>query len=107
MWFRAFGQQIRGKLREEDGSTKRIRALLDSLDEATADVAALSHGLIGKPRWAVFSIASTCATAAFALRFGDEIAQRPVFYNLDSCCTAKIKSGRLSNRFFFYNVFPI
>jgi hypothetical protein len=30
----------------------------------------LSHGLIGKPRWAVFSIASTCATAAFALRFG-------------------------------------
>jgi hypothetical protein len=43
MWFRAFGQQIRGKLREEDGSTKRIRALLDSLDEATADVAALRY----------------------------------------------------------------
>jgi hypothetical protein len=42
----------------------------------------LSHGLIGKPRWAVFSIASTCATAAFALRFGDKIAQRPVFYIL-------------------------
>ena len=43
MWFRAFGQQIRGKLREEDGSTKRIRVLLDSLDEATADVAALRY----------------------------------------------------------------